>query len=97
MVEDREALELTESIEEAERLFIDDFDTWDMTGYYLYSKLWRSGVSRHIGTGGIRFKSSVERSGCTPNSLCGGGQRGNGRAQRSDRDQRANGSGGGKG
>src|ERR1017187_1620066 len=23
-----------------------------MTGYYLYSKLWRSGVSAHIGTGG---------------------------------------------
>ncbi len=52
MVEDREALELTESIEEAERLFIEDFDTWDMAGYYLYSKLWGSGVSRHIGTGG---------------------------------------------
>jgi hypothetical protein len=53
MVEDREALELTESIEEAERLFIDDFDTWDMIAYYLYSKSWRAGVSRHIGTGGI--------------------------------------------
>jgi hypothetical protein len=25
-----------------------------MTGYYLYSKLLRSGVSRHIGTGGLR-------------------------------------------
>jgi hypothetical protein len=23
-----------------------------MTGHYLYSKLWRSGVSDHIGTGG---------------------------------------------
>ena len=43
---------MTESIETAERLFIEDFDTWDMTGYYLYSKLLRSGVSRHIGTGG---------------------------------------------
>ena len=52
MVEDREALELTESTEEAERLFIEDFDTWDMIGYYLYSKSWRAGVSRHIGTGG---------------------------------------------
>jgi outer membrane protein TolC len=45
---------LTESIEEAERLFIEDFDTWDMTGYYLYSKLLRSGVSHHIGTGGLQ-------------------------------------------
>src|SRR5208283_5197798 len=52
MVEDRRTLETAESIEEAERLFIEDFDTWDMTGYYLYSKLLRSGVSRHIGTGG---------------------------------------------
>jgi hypothetical protein len=52
MVEDRRTLELAESIEEAERLFIEDFDTWDMTGYYLYSKLLRSGVSGHIGTGG---------------------------------------------
>jgi hypothetical protein len=25
---------------------------WDMMGYYLYSKLLRSGLSRHIGTGG---------------------------------------------
>jgi hypothetical protein len=58
MVEDREALELTESIEEAERLFIEDFDTWDMAGYYLYSKLWGSGVSRHIGTGGYDRESS---------------------------------------
>jgi LytS/YehU family sensor histidine kinase len=33
-------------------MFIEDFDTWDMTGYYLYSKLLRSGVSAHIGTGG---------------------------------------------
>jgi hypothetical protein len=41
-----------ESTEDAERLFIEDFDTWDMTGYYLYSKLLGSGVSRHIGTGG---------------------------------------------
>jgi hypothetical protein len=39
-------------MEDVERLFIEDFDTWDMTGYYLYSKLLRSGVSRHIGTGG---------------------------------------------
>jgi hypothetical protein len=52
MVEDRRTLGLAESIEEAERLFIEDFDTWDMTGYYLYSKLLRSGVSGHIGTGG---------------------------------------------
>src|ERR1039457_5514333 len=52
MVEDRRTLGLTESIEEAERLFIEDFDTWDMTGYYLYSKLLRSGVSAHIGTWG---------------------------------------------
>src|SRR5450755_1514460 len=52
MVEDRRTLGLTESIEEAKRLFIEDFDTWDMTGYYLYSKYWRSGVSRHIGTWG---------------------------------------------
>ncbi len=52
MVDDREALELTESIEEAERLFIENFDTGDMIGYYLYSKSWRAGVSRHIGTGG---------------------------------------------
>jgi hypothetical protein len=43
---------MAESIETAERLFIEDFDTWGMTGYYLYSKLWRSGVSGHIGTGG---------------------------------------------
>ena len=49
---DRNAIELTESTDEAERLFIEDFDTCDMTGYYLYSKLLRSGVSRHIGTGG---------------------------------------------
>jgi hypothetical protein len=42
-----------ESTEDAERLFIEDFDTWDMTGYYLYSKLLGSGVSRHIGTGGM--------------------------------------------
>jgi hypothetical protein len=53
MVEDRRTLGLAESIEEAERLFIEDFDTWDMTGYYLYSKLLRSGVSAHIGTWGI--------------------------------------------
>jgi hypothetical protein len=39
-------------MEDAERLFIEDFDTWDMTGYYLYSKYWRAGVSAHIGTGG---------------------------------------------
>jgi putative transposase len=43
---------MAESIETAERLFIEDFDTWGMTGYYLYSKLLRSGVSGHIGTGG---------------------------------------------
>jgi hypothetical protein len=54
MVEDRRTLGLAESIEEAERLFIEDFDTWDMTGYYLYSKLLRSGVSGHIGTWGTR-------------------------------------------
>jgi hypothetical protein len=52
MVEDRRTLGPSESIEEAERLFIEDFDTWDMTGYYLYSKLLRSGVSAHIGTWG---------------------------------------------
>ncbi len=50
MIED---LEMTDSIgETGERLFIEDFDTWDMTGYYLYSKLLRSGVSGHIGTWG---------------------------------------------
>jgi hypothetical protein len=54
MVEDRRTLGLTESIEEAERLFIEDFDSWDMTGPYLYSKLLRSGVSAHIGTWGRR-------------------------------------------
>src|SRR5271157_2286877 len=48
-------LGMTDSIEEAgERLVIDDFDTWDMTGYYLYSKLLRSGVSGHIGTWGTQ-------------------------------------------
>jgi len=52
MVEDRRALRPSESIEETERLFIEDFDTWDMTGYYLYSKLLRSGLSAHIGTWG---------------------------------------------
>ena len=52
MVEERRTFEPAESREDAERLFIEDFDTWDMTGYYLYSKLLRSGVSRHIGTGG---------------------------------------------
>ena len=56
---DRNAFELTESIEEAERLFIEDFDTWDMTGYYLYSKYWRAGVSAHIGTGGAEGKVAV--------------------------------------
>jgi hypothetical protein len=54
MVEDRRAVGTAESIETAERLFIEDFDTWGMTGYYLYSKLLRSGVSGHIGTGGFR-------------------------------------------
>jgi hypothetical protein len=54
MVEDRRTLGRADSIEEAERLFIDDFDTRDMTGYYLYSKLLRSGVSAHIGTWGSR-------------------------------------------
>jgi hypothetical protein len=44
-------LGIMDSIEEAgERLVIEDFDPWDMTGYYLYSKLLRSGVSAHIGT-----------------------------------------------
>ncbi len=52
MVEDRRTFEPTESREAAERLFIEDFDTWAMTGYYLYSKLLRSGVSDHIDTGG---------------------------------------------
>jgi hypothetical protein len=51
-VEDRRTFEPTESTEDAERLFIEDFDTWDMTGYYLYSKLLRAGVPRHIGTWG---------------------------------------------
>src|SRR5450631_4188815 len=50
MVEDRRTLGLAESIEEAERLLIEDFGTWGMTGYYLYSKLLRSGVSGHIDT-----------------------------------------------
>jgi glucose-fructose oxidoreductase len=53
-VKDRRTLERVESTEEAETLFIEDFDTWDMMGYYLYSKLLRSGLSRHIGTGGSR-------------------------------------------
>ncbi len=39
-------------MEDAERLSIEDFDTRDMAGYYLYSKLLRSGVSAHIGTWG---------------------------------------------
>jgi hypothetical protein len=56
MVEDRRTLGTAESIEEAERLFIEDFDTWDMTRYYLYSKLLRSGVSGHIGTGGYEVR-----------------------------------------
>ena len=44
---------MTDSIEEAaERLFTEDLDTWDMTGYYLYAKLLSSGVSGHIGTWG---------------------------------------------
>jgi hypothetical protein len=55
MVEDRRTLGTAESIKDAERLFIEDFDTWVMTGYYLYSKLWRSGVSAHIGTWGKRY------------------------------------------
>jgi hypothetical protein len=60
MVEDRRPFELTESTEEAERLFIEDFDTWDMTGYYLYSKLLRSGVSAHIGTWGLEGRASAK-------------------------------------
>ncbi len=57
MIED---LEMTDSIgETGERLFIEDFDTWDMTGYYLYSKLLRSGVSGHIGTWGSSATRSV--------------------------------------
>src|SRR5260370_40730504 len=53
MLEDPRTIGMADSIEEAgEILFIEDFDTWVMTGYYLYSKLLRSGVSRHIGTGG---------------------------------------------
>src|SRR5260370_3672298 len=55
MAKDRRTLELAESTEEAETLFIEDFDTWDMIGYYLYSKLLRSGLSRHIVTGGWRL------------------------------------------
>jgi NADPH:quinone reductase-like Zn-dependent oxidoreductase len=54
MLGDRRTLGLAESIEEAERLFIEDFDTSVMTGYYLYSKYWRAGVSAHIGTEGAR-------------------------------------------
>ena len=56
MVEDRRTFEPTESMEDAERLFMEGFDTWDMTGYYLYSKLLRSGVSRHIGTWGFECR-----------------------------------------
>jgi DNA-binding transcriptional LysR family regulator len=59
MVEDRRVFELTESIEEAERLFMEDFDTWVMAGYYLYSKYWRAGVSGHIGTGGFGVMSPL--------------------------------------
>jgi len=44
-------------------LFIEDFDTWDMTGYYLYSKLLRSGVSAHIGTGGPDDRWQMETGG----------------------------------
>src|SRR5208282_6223174 len=58
MLEDRRTLGTAESIEEAERLFIEDFDTWDMTGYYLYSKLLRSGVSAHIDTWGTRARTA---------------------------------------
>jgi len=32
-----------------------------MTGYYLYSKLLRSGVSRHIGTGGFNVGGNKYR------------------------------------
>src|ERR1019366_6191622 len=56
MVEDRRTFALTESIADAERLFIEDFDTWDMTGYYLYAKYCRAGVSAHIGTWGRRHR-----------------------------------------
>jgi hypothetical protein len=59
MVEDRRTVGTAESIETAERLFIEDFDTWGMTGYYLYSKLLRSGVSGHIGTGGGRGATTL--------------------------------------
>ena len=52
-------------MEDAERLFIEDFDTCDMTGYYLYSKLLRSGVSRHIGTGGSGHGRRGEAEGLT--------------------------------
>src|SRR5260370_31615512 len=59
MLEDPRTIGMADSIEEAaEILFIEDFDTWVMTGYYLYSKLLRSGVSRHIGTGGNRNELS---------------------------------------
>src|SRR5216683_885885 len=44
MVEDRRALGLTESIEAAEILFIEDFDTWVMTGYYLAMRRMRSTI-----------------------------------------------------
>src|ERR1022692_2889469 len=63
MVEDRRTLELTESIEEAEGLFIEDLDTWVMTGYYLYSKLCRAGVSAHIGTGGQKRRGRLSFAG----------------------------------
>ncbi len=49
-----------DSIEDVgERLVIEDFDTLDMTGYYLYSKLWRSGVSAHSGTWGSRADDPI--------------------------------------
>jgi hypothetical protein len=41
-------------------LLIEDFNTWDMTNYYLYSKLLRSDVSRHIGTGGSAHSHAVD-------------------------------------
>src|SRR6266436_3276253 len=57
MLEDR-----ADSIEEIGEIpFIEDFDTWVMTGYYLYSKLLRSGVSRHIGTGGADLEERTHQ------------------------------------
>jgi hypothetical protein len=44
MVEDRRALGAVNQSESAERLLMEDFDTRGITGYYLCSESWRSGV-----------------------------------------------------